>query len=266
MATLLSAVGGLYWASQQTPTFYTQALYQDPTAAHEASDGMLRQTAALASDLRKQGHWQAMFSASQINGWLAYDVRRNHSTLLPPDVSDPRVAFGDDGFKVAFRWQSPGWSTVVALEADLYLHDVNVVGMRIRKARAGTLPLPLGGLLKDVIESGREIGFQIEQQQVEGDPLLLVTLPTSFAKGDKSLSLETLEMRDGALYIAGQSVVIRVVRFLRWLVRRRRRNLKPLNLRSEISSADRCRLRVVNRLCRLAFDRAAAQRLDHSHR
>jgi hypothetical protein len=198
-------VGGLYWASQQTPAFYTQALNQDPTAAHEASDGMLRQTAALASGLRKQGHWEAMFSASQINGWLAYDVRKNHSTLLPPDVSEPRVAFSDDGLKVAFRWRSPGWSTVVALEADLYLHDINVVGVRIRKARAGTLPLPLGGFLRDVIESGREIGLQIEQQQIEGDPLLLVTLPTSFAKSDKSLSLETLELRDGALYIAGQS-------------------------------------------------------------
>jgi hypothetical protein len=204
-AILLSAVGGLYWASQQTPAFYTQALDQDPAAVHEASDGMLRQTAALASGLRKQGHWEAMFSASQINGWLAYDVRKNHSTLLPPDVSDPRVAFGDDGLKIAFRWQSPGWSTVVALEADLYLHAINVVGVRIRNARAGKLPLPLGGFLNDVIESGREIGLQIEQQQIEGDPLLLVTLPTSFAKSDKSLSLETLELRDGALYIAGQS-------------------------------------------------------------
>jgi hypothetical protein len=204
-AGLAIFVVALYWATQQAPPFYAQALALDPAKAHEASDGMLRQTAALTSDLRRSGQWQAVFSAEQVNGWLAYDVRKNHSALFPPDISEPRVAFGANGLQVGFRWQRPAWSTVVNLEADIYLHDVNVVAIRIRKARAGKLPLPLGGLLNEVIESGREIGLQIEHQQLEGDPLLLVSLPTSFDQSGKRLSLELLELREGALYIAGQS-------------------------------------------------------------
>jgi hypothetical protein len=195
----------LYWAAQQAPAFYAQALAQDAGSSQKASDIMLRQTAALVNDLRRPGQWQAMFTAEQINGWLAYDVRKNHSHLFPPDISDPRVALGNDRLQIAFRWQRPGWSTIVSMEAELYLQEVNVVAIRIRNARAGKLPLPLGSLLNDVAASAREIGLEIDQEQIDGDPLLLVTLPSAYDNAGKQLSLESLELHDGELYVAGRS-------------------------------------------------------------
>ncbi len=197
--------GSLYLASQQTPPFYAQALAQDPATARHASDVMLRQTAALVSDLRRAGQWQAIYTAEQINGWLAYDVQRNHPHLFPSGISEPRIAFGNDHLQIAFRWQKPGWSAIVSLEAELYLQEVNVVALRIRTARAGKLPLPLGSLLNDVAASGRELGLAVDQQQIEGDPLLLITLPSVSNDTGKQLSLESLELHDGELYVAGRS-------------------------------------------------------------
>src|SRR5215467_5920384 len=73
VAMLAAVLGGLYWACQQSPPFYNQALAQDPATAHSASDALVRQAAELASDVRRPGRWQAQFTAEQINGWLAYD-------------------------------------------------------------------------------------------------------------------------------------------------------------------------------------------------
>jgi hypothetical protein len=200
-----AAVGALYWASQQSPPFYTEALSQDPAAARQASDVMLRRTAALVSDVRRRSEWQAIFTADQINGWLAYDVRKNHPTLFPPEITEPRVNLANDRLQVAFRWHRPGWSAVVSLEAELYLQDVNVVAVRIRRARAGKLPLPLGTLLDDVAESGRDIGLAVDRQEIEGDPLMLITLPSVFNDAGKRLSLDSLELHDGELYVAGRT-------------------------------------------------------------
>jgi hypothetical protein len=67
------------------------------------------------------------------------------------------------------------------------------------------LPLPLGGLLTDLISSGREIGLEIDQQQIEGDPLLLVKLPEAYDHDRRQFCLESLELTQGEIYLAGRS-------------------------------------------------------------
>ena len=104
----------------------------------QASDALLREAAALVSDLHKSGRWQALFTAEQINGWLAYDMLQNHPHLFPPAISDLRVAIQQDRAQIAFRWTKPAWSAIVFLETQIFLREENVVAMRICKARAGS--------------------------------------------------------------------------------------------------------------------------------
>ena len=54
-------------------------------------------------------------------------------------------------------------------------------------------------------ESGRELGLAVDQQEIEGDPLLLITLPSASNASGRLLSLESLELHDGELYVAGHS-------------------------------------------------------------
>ncbi len=205
-ATMLAAAGAwAYWVSRQVPPFYAAALAQPTASVHQASDALLRETAALVSDLRKSGRWQAQFTADQINGWLADDLEKNHPSLLPATISEPRVAIENNRLMIGFRWQRPRWSVVVSLSADVYLREPNVVAVRIRKVRAGGLPLPLKNVLHDLIAAGRSLDLQIEEQQIEGDPLLLITPPQDGDYGNLLVQLDSLELHDGQLYVAGRT-------------------------------------------------------------
>jgi hypothetical protein len=203
-AAIAAAMGGLYWSCQQMPDFYVRALAQDRTTAESAGNDLLRQAANLAGDVRRPGRWQALFTAEQINGWLAMDAQPGHGRMLSPQISNPRVGIENDRAQIAFRWSKPIWSAIVHLETEVYLQSENVVAVRICKARAGWLPLPLGALLEDLISAGRDIGFAIEQQQIEGDPLLLVTLPAAYDRSNKLICLESLELTPNEIYVAGR--------------------------------------------------------------
>ncbi|HEY2827676.1 MAG TPA: hypothetical protein VGJ04_08760 [Pirellulales bacterium] len=208
-AALAVIAGTVYWASQRRPAFYCQALAQDPDAARQGSDALLHQAAALAGDLRRPGQWHALFTAEQINGWLAYDAHQNHPQLFPTYISDPRVAIENNRARVAFCWHKVPWSTVVSLETEVYLRQTNVVAVRVCRARAGILPLPLAGLLDDIAAAAREAGLQIDVDQIESDPLLLITLPWAQAgnasRPAEQLCLDSLEVNQGEIYVAGHT-------------------------------------------------------------
>lgn len=61
-----------------------------------------------------------MFTVEQINGWLADDLQKNHPSLLPATITDPRVAIENNQLMLGFRWQQPKWSVVVSLAAEVY--------------------------------------------------------------------------------------------------------------------------------------------------
>ncbi len=209
LATLTAFSAGIYLASRQAPEFYRQALAQDPANAKQGSDSMLHQAAALASDLRRPGQWHALFTAEQINGWLAVDVPKNHPELFPSYITDPRVGIENNQAQLAFTWHKAGLTTVVSLEAEIFLRETNVVAIRICRARAGLLPLPLAGFIADLTTAGHEAGLQIEEEQIEGDPVLLLTIPGADFQGKSrsvdQLCLDSLEVNEGEIYVAGHT-------------------------------------------------------------
>lgn len=200
---LFSLIGGLYWACQRQPLFYKQALVQDPAAARTAGDTLARHTVDLASDIRNQPRWQAQFTIDQINGWLACQDNRAHEHLFAPSITEPRVAVAGDKFQVAFRWSKLAWSAIVNLQAEVYLQEANVVAVRICQARAGLLPLPLAGLINDLVASGQESGLAIVAREIDGDPLLLISLPDTYDHGKRQFTLDSLELTDGQIYLSG---------------------------------------------------------------
>ena len=57
---------------------------------------------ALYSDARQVGQWQALFTAEQINGWLATQLVQNASGELPANIRDPRIAIASDVLTLGF--------------------------------------------------------------------------------------------------------------------------------------------------------------------
>ncbi len=202
---LLAAAGWAYLSSRTVPPFYAQALARPADTVHEDSDALVRKAAGLFNDLRKSGRWQALFTADQINGWLADDLLKNYPSLLPPTITEPRVAIENGRLMLGFRWHQPNWTVVVSAETEVYLRHPNTIAVRVRKLRAGNLPLPLKNLLNELAASGRKLDLQIVESEIDGDPLLLITPPQDRQYNDLVVQLDSLELRDGQLHVSGRS-------------------------------------------------------------
>lgn len=209
VGVLVLLVGGLagwaYLASQQVPDFYEQALQQPPADQASKSDAFLTEATDLYSELQQPGRWEAMFTAEEINSWLAVDVVKNHAQSLPPGVSDPRVALADGGAQLACRYESDRIKTVLSLQVDAYLAEPDVVGIRFRKARAGSLPLPLTEILDGLSLEAAKHEVPVRWLQADSDPVALITLPSPKEKQKLVYSIDTLEIGPQGVYVAGTS-------------------------------------------------------------
>jgi hypothetical protein len=194
---------GVYWAIQQAPEFYEKTLQADPVQQAAASNQMLQQATALASNTRTRGPWRALFTADQINGWLAVDLVKNHPTTLPPGISDPRLQICPNQLALACRYQGHGIRTVLWLTLDAYLAEPNVIALRIKKVRVGWLPLPLGNVLDAISRAARERNLPLRWTQADGDPVALITIPPEHDR--KIVRIETLKLGDNAILLTGKT-------------------------------------------------------------
>ncbi len=193
------------WQSvKQVPTFYRNSIELDDEQRVAASDECMQQAAMLAGDLQRSGRWQTVFTADQINGWLAIDLPKNFPDALPPEIENPRVDIQADEATLACTIHQNGQSTVVSISFDAYLVKPNVVGLRLQGVRAGLLPVPLSTVLEQISEAAQNCDIMLEWRQSHGDPVIMLTLPGD-DENSAPLQLETIELRDGEIYVAGSN-------------------------------------------------------------
>ncbi|HEV3341134.1 MAG TPA: hypothetical protein VG125_12280 [Pirellulales bacterium] len=193
-----------YWAARRVPPFYAAAVSVPLQVHREASDHLLESAAALASNVQKEGQWQAIFTSEQINGWLATGLNETFPGLLPDYVVDPRVTVGADGVLFGCRYLKGNVETVVSLKAELFVSESNVLKVRLRHARAGAFPLPLGNVLEGVTRVATDLSMQLSWLQADGDPVAVIRLHPA---DDRAFyHLEKLRLGDNEVFVAGYTV------------------------------------------------------------
>jgi hypothetical protein len=199
------AVFFVYRAATYEPAFYQIALEIDPAVLQQGSDQMLQRMSALLSDVNTKQHWQALFTSDQINGWLAVDLARNHANSLPEGMSDPRVALEPDQITLACRFRQGGISSVLSLTLQPFLlkDKPDVIAIRIVKARAGKLPLPLDPIVKQITNAAKNAGIALQWRRDSDGPVAMIALPTPRDSSDKELTIERLELKADEIYIEG---------------------------------------------------------------
>jgi hypothetical protein len=195
----------LVWAVQHEPTFYREALDRSFEDRRRASDELLENATALASRARQSGTWRALFTAQQINGWLACDVPRNHPDLLPAEISAPCVAIDDHHVRIACRRETGGVDVVLSLELEVHLTAPNQFSVRFRRARAGAVPLPLASILDRITSAAHDLDLRLRWMQAGGDPVAVISVPPPRADEETRLSIDTLRLAGGELYLAGHT-------------------------------------------------------------
>ncbi|NUQ65615.1 MAG: hypothetical protein HUU20_24360 [Pirellulales bacterium] len=205
LVVVVIAIGGwmLYRASRQVPEFYRKALVADPAAQAKASNAMLQKTSDLVSDVEREGRWQALFTAEEINGWLAVDLVNNHPGAIPAGVVDPRVAIRPQQLTLACRIDRDDLSGVLSLTVEPYMPEPNVIAVRVRSVRLGALPLPLGQILDSVSDASRQMHLRLQWQQAEGDPVALISTAPPRDQDDRVVRIESLRLGEGEVYISG---------------------------------------------------------------
>lgn len=203
---ILAALGLLIlWrTSQIVPDFYAETLAIDPAEQRTASDTMIQKATVLVSDVQRTGRWEALFSEQEVNAWLAIDLEENHRRSLPSEVNGPRVAIEPGDLRMACRTRRAGIETVLSISLDVYLVEPGVLGIRIRRVRAGAIPLPLADVLELIRDVGERQGLHIRWQQAEGDPVAIVRI-NPVVKGDKLVLIDSLELAEGEIYLSGST-------------------------------------------------------------
>jgi hypothetical protein len=195
----------VYRSLKQVPNYYEQAMRLEPSRQAEAGDELEKRVLQLHNEVVRRGKWEALFTDEVINGWLAVDLPEKFPGALPEGITDPRVAIERERLLIACRHMSEQLEVVVNLELSIHLTDEpNVVAVRICKARAGVVPLPLKEYLDLITKAARRAGIQLRWQQVEGDPVALVTIPRNHEDYQATeIRIETVVLRDGELYLSG---------------------------------------------------------------
>ena len=212
VAAGVAAVAGVLlliaWrAYRHVPEFYDEAIAIDPGEQRQASREMSSRVTMLYSDAQRRGDWQALFTTEQINGWLAVDLKEKHADLLPDTIRDPRVAIGAGLVTLALRVQSESIDAVFSLGFEPYLVEPNVVAFRLRKARAGAIPIPLADVLAQIEDAARKANLAVRWTEIENDPVAILTLAPHRDRHGHITLLDKLDVQEGQVYLSGRTQI-----------------------------------------------------------
>jgi hypothetical protein len=209
---LLSVIAGgagfsFYQAAQHEPAFYRSAMQAPPEIQAKAGDELEQNMLELRNEARTPGHWEAVFTDEQINGWLAADFPDKFPGTLPAGVDDPRVEIREGSVNIAARYEDKLVKSVVSIVLDICLTDgANTVAVTIRRIRAGSLPVPVRQFLDRISRSAERNSIPLRWSQTDGDPVALVTIPSQHEDYvHREIFVETIELRDGEVYLAGRT-------------------------------------------------------------
>ena len=206
---LIALAAGIYFyrSLQHVPEFYSQALAKPAAEPAKAAYKFEQEVLELRNDVRREGNWQATFTAEEINGWLASDLPVKFPRALPRQVSDPRVAITPEMILVACKYADARFNSVVSIGAKPEMtKEPNVIAIRIKQVRAGALPVPLANFLEQIAQHTAKAGVPLRWGEEGGDPVAYITLPMDQPEFQgKTLRVELVELKEGALVVSGKT-------------------------------------------------------------
>jgi len=209
LLTLLAAGGrALIDATQTPPEFYQQALHIEPTRAVESGEKLEEQVFAFRNQVKKPRRWSLRLTDEEINGWLASDLEEKFPHLLPDHVKNPRVAVQEKTILVGCEYKGQSLNSVLAVSLDIYLveGEPNVVAIQMHDATAGLLPVPLSQLVHEIDTYAKKGNLPLRWQQRDGDPVMLITVPSEGEEIEGVIRVDALELREGEILLEGETI------------------------------------------------------------
>jgi hypothetical protein len=206
---LLTTPGGvLGYMLKREPAFYTAAAVPADYDTRERASRVLTRIQELKNDIRTHGEWGETFTAEDLNCFFAEMMTGGGSFagVLPKNFHDPRIAIEGDRLKLGLRYGKGLWSTVVSVELRVWLvaDEVNLMGMEVCGLHAGRLGISAQSILDAIEDLAREAKIDVTWYRHGRNPVGLFKF---FPDQPRPVSqVLTLEVRDGKIIIAGQTI------------------------------------------------------------
>jgi hypothetical protein len=151
--------------------------------------------------------WGIRFKEEEINSYFAESFVQQglEENLLPAGITRPRVKILKDKVRLACRYGSGFWSTVMSIDFRVWLakHEANVVALQIVGFHAGALPISAQSFLEQVSQKGRDNNITVDWYRHEGYPVALLRFQPD--KPRTPFVLQNITLEDGAILIQGRS-------------------------------------------------------------
>jgi hypothetical protein len=210
VAVLLGGAAALALLVRHEPAQYARAPLPDaPDARQERSQEFMDRFFQLINAINADHEWDEQFSDEQINSYLDGEFIRSglERKLLPEGISQPRVVFGTDSIRLAFRYGRGAWSTVISIDLKVWVPkcEPNVVALELVGFHAGALPISTQSLLERVAEVGRQSNnVDVAWYRTNGHPVALLRFGTDQPR--TTVLLDTLKLQPGSLAVKGHAI------------------------------------------------------------
>ena len=182
----------------------------DAEARHVAR--FISGVSALHAAATRTGPWEGVFTADDVNAWLANDLPRNHPRLLPPGWSDPRVGFEPRHAWFGIRRRLGPLRPLVWMRLEASLRSAGEVLLTVADAGIGAIPLPGDTLLAILRVRLVDAGYPVAIARIDGRSRLVLRMPAGDGPAARGIRpvvrLAALRLDDGELLVAGDTALV----------------------------------------------------------
>ena len=205
VATAAGVVGALL---KDEPAYFTAGGVPEATDP-EAAAGVVTRFGDLKNDIRSKPEWGATFTADELNAFLREHLGTNGglAAFIPAGLTDPRLAIDGDRIKFAARYGRGFWSTVVSVEAKVWLvkGETNVVALELCGVWAGAVSLGSQSILDRISEAARDSNIVITWYRHDGHPVGLCQFYADQPR--PTTQIAQLTAGDGKFTVKGRSLL-----------------------------------------------------------
>jgi hypothetical protein len=209
LVVVVIAMAAAAVAASRVPEFYRQRIAAegpDSPVVEQASRRLVSDISALHASFIREGSWEASFTETDVNAWLASDLPRNHRGMLPDVVSAPRLRFSPRRVRAGVRIGTGFASAVATLQVEIQLREPNQLGIVVEEARLGSLPLPKSLVLGEIRRRFDRLGMVTAVRRLDDRSVLVVYIPSTHESGGTSHWLERLAIGEGTMAFAGRTL------------------------------------------------------------
>jgi hypothetical protein len=207
IAFIAVALATLCALVKHEPSFYTQAHMPPGEERKALANKFLTEFGQMVMDMKSE-QWRCELSEAELNSFFDDQFMKlgEGESLRKVGISDPRINLGDDSVRLAFRYGSGWFSTVISYDLKVWLvpKEPNVIAVEVVSARAGGLPISSRTILQQLSDYAQTQNYKVTLYRKETNAVAVIELQQGQQPSSKMLT--RLDVKSGKLAIHGRTM------------------------------------------------------------